>query len=170
MANLALGDSCPFREELFLKRSAIFAFAFDLVINGVHQPDVELVAVLMPLPLEHRRLFLYKAHEFGCGDWFAFLALLHGFKEFAEVKEDAILILGIANDVEEDWVVEEDLEDAVGVAQGQRLLPKGITTFSKPTNSWFYTLAFSLLAGLFPMIYQIIQGGEASKRQLVDMR
>jgi hypothetical protein len=48
--------------------------------------------------------------------------------------------------------VEQHLQDAVGVAQSQWLLNGTHHTLSKPTSIWFSPLAFSLLAGLFPII------------------
>ena len=54
VAGEAGGPGDSLREELFLQWGRGLALALDLVVDLVHEPDVELVAVLVPLPLEHR--------------------------------------------------------------------------------------------------------------------
>jgi hypothetical protein len=54
LADLADGPGDSLGEELLLERGDLFLVLFlDLVVDGVHEPDVELVAVLMSFPLEH---------------------------------------------------------------------------------------------------------------------
>lgn len=90
MADLALRPGDPLREELLLQRGDLFlVLALDLIVDGVHQPNVELVAILVPLPLEHRRLLLDKLHQFACRNRLVLLALAHGLEQLLEVEKDA---------------------------------------------------------------------------------
>lgn len=49
------------------------------------------MAVLMPLPLEHRRLLLDKLHQFASRNRFVLLALAHRLQQFLQVEKDALL-------------------------------------------------------------------------------
>jgi hypothetical protein len=87
------GDS--FGEELFLEGGGLcFVFAFELVVDGVHEPYVEFVAVLVSFAFEDGGLGLYELHEFAGGDCFHFFAFVHGGEEVVEVVEDAVVVAG----------------------------------------------------------------------------
>lgn len=92
LADLALRPGDSLREELLLERGhLLLILALYLIVDGVHQPDVELMAILMPLPLEHRRLLLDKFHQFARGHRLVLLAFAHGLQQLLQVEEDALL-------------------------------------------------------------------------------
>ena len=64
-ANGALCSCNPLAKKLLLKRgNFILLLALKLIIDTVHKPNVELMAILMPLPLKYQRLILNKFHQF----------------------------------------------------------------------------------------------------------
>jgi hypothetical protein len=60
-----------------------------LVIDGVHQPNIKLVAILMSLPLENGRLLLDEAHQFAGGNRLILLSLLHRLEQLSQMEENS---------------------------------------------------------------------------------
>ena len=67
MADLTFGSCDTFGEEFLLKRGYfLFIFTFYLIVYFVHEPDIELVAILVSIPFENGRGSFDIFHEFGC--------------------------------------------------------------------------------------------------------
>lgn len=91
LADLTLRSGHSLREKFLLKRGDFFLIlSLDLIIDGIHKPNVKLMAILMPLPLEHRRLLLNKLHQFACRYGFILLALAHRLEKLFEVEKDSL--------------------------------------------------------------------------------
>ena len=98
MTDETLGDCHSFGEKLLFERCGCPLFAFfvfilvftlNLVVDGVHQPNVKLVTILMPLPLENGRLLLDESHQFARGDRFILLSLLHRLQQLSQVEQNS---------------------------------------------------------------------------------
>lgn len=67
MALETLGACDPFGIKLLFQRSwsllvFVLVLQLDLVVDGIHQPNVELMAILVPLPLKAFRGILHVTH------------------------------------------------------------------------------------------------------------
>ena len=91
----ALGAGDAFGEKFLLEGGDfLLVLALELVVDGIHEPDIELVAVLMAVPLEDGRLSLDVLHEFAGRNGLHLFLAVDGFEQFLEVAEDAVLLAG----------------------------------------------------------------------------
>lgn len=132
LADQTLGPRYSFWKKLFLQGCRFlllivihsFLLLFDglqLVINTVHQPDIELMTILVPFPLEDGRLLLHKFHQLRRRDWVHSFFLPQTLQEFLQVANNTI-IRPCVKDLSKDGMMEEHLQDRIGIAESQGFL------------------------------------------------